>query len=266
MEMVHIRAVPKPPSDDEGYRASEKEIKEPRTSGIESLLSHIDHLVTLIIPSSSKSEGIEGATISETFLYSKTSPRHQVALRQTFSTIRNEGVVKQQQDLLEKGDDEEEAFQTLKRKLCSAPILSLPEGSEDFVVYCEASLKGFGAVLMQTRKRKIRNADSSGVALDCYVVRTLHESPSCTNQNPSGLLQQSEIPVWKWERITMDFITKLPRTPSGYDSIWVIVDRLTKSAHFIPMNEKYKMERLTRLYLKEIVCSITGARGLIIMD
>ncbi|GJQ91935.1 reverse transcriptase domain-containing protein [Tanacetum coccineum] len=51
----------------------------------------------------------------------------------------------------------------------------------------------------------------------------------------------------------MDFITKLPRTPSGYDSIWVIVDRLTKSAHFIPMNEKYKMEKLTRLYLKEIV-------------
>ncbi|GJX86820.1 putative reverse transcriptase domain-containing protein [Tanacetum coccineum] len=65
---------------------------------------------------------------------------------------------------------------------------------------------------------------------------------------------QPEIPVWKWERITMDFITKLPRTPSGYDSIWVIVDRLTKSAHFIPMNEKYKMEKLTRLYLKEIVC------------
>ncbi|GJT28313.1 putative reverse transcriptase domain-containing protein [Tanacetum coccineum] len=74
------------------------------------------------------------------------------------------------------------------------------------------------------------------------------------HQKPSGLLQQPEIPVWKWERITMDFITKLPRTSSGYDSIWVIVDRLTKSAHFIPMNEKYKMERLTRLYLKEIVC------------
>ncbi|GKB98281.1 putative reverse transcriptase domain-containing protein [Tanacetum coccineum] len=51
----------------------------------------------------------------------------------------------------------------------------------------------------------------------------------------------------------MDFTTKLPRTPSEYDSIWVIVDRLTKSAYFIPMNEKYKMEKLTRLYLKEIV-------------
>nr|GEX61353.1 putative reverse transcriptase domain-containing protein [Tanacetum cinerariifolium] len=65
------------------------------------------------------------------------------------------------------------------------------------------------------------------------------------HQKPSGLLQQLEIPVWKWERITMDFITKLPRTPSGYDLIWVIVNRLTKSAQFIPMNEKFKMERLT---------------------
>ncbi|GKC29078.1 putative reverse transcriptase domain-containing protein, partial [Tanacetum coccineum] len=52
----------------------------------------------------------------------------------------------------------------------------------------------------------------------------------------------------------MDFIIKLPRTSSGYDSIWVIVDRLTKYAYFIPMNEKYKMEKLTRLYLMEIVC------------
>ncbi|GJS61480.1 putative reverse transcriptase domain-containing protein [Tanacetum coccineum] len=67
--------------------------------------------------------------------------------------------------------------------------------------------------------------------LTCAKVKAEH-------QKPSGLLQQPEIPVWKWERITMDFITKLPRTPSGYDSIWVIVDRLTKSAHFIPMNEK----------------------------
>ncbi|GJY35951.1 putative reverse transcriptase domain-containing protein [Tanacetum coccineum] len=83
--------------------------------------------------------------------------------------------------------------------------------------------------------------------LTCTKVKAEH-------QNPSGLLQQPEIPVWKWERITMDFITKLPRTPSGYDSIWVIVDRLTKSAYFILINEKYKMEKLTQLYLKEIVC------------
>ncbi|GKC04003.1 putative reverse transcriptase domain-containing protein [Tanacetum coccineum] len=69
----------------------------------------------------------------------------------------------------------------------------------------------------------------------------------------SGLLQQPKIPEWKWERIAMDFVTKLPRTSSGHDTIWVIVDRLTKSAHFLPMRKDYKMDRLARLYLNEIV-------------
>ncbi|GKB77415.1 putative reverse transcriptase domain-containing protein [Tanacetum coccineum] len=64
---------------------------------------------------------------------------------------------------------------------------------------------------------------------------------------------QPKIPVWKWEGIAMDFITKLPRTSSGHDTIWVIVDRLTKSTHFLPMREDYKMDRLARLYLNEIV-------------
>ncbi|GKC68067.1 putative reverse transcriptase domain-containing protein [Tanacetum coccineum] len=72
-------------------------------------------------------------------------------------------------------------------------------------------------------------------------------------QKPSGLLIQPEIPTWKWERITMDFVTKLPKTSSGHDTIWVIVDRLTKSAHFIPTREIDNMETLTRLYIKEAV-------------
>ncbi|GJT74289.1 reverse transcriptase domain-containing protein [Tanacetum coccineum] len=72
-------------------------------------------------------------------------------------------------------------------------------------------------------------------------------------QKPSGLLIQPEIPTWKWERITMDSVTKLPKTSSGHDTIWVIVDRLTKSAHFIPTRETDSMETLTRLYIKEIV-------------
>ncbi|GJV98007.1 putative reverse transcriptase domain-containing protein [Tanacetum coccineum] len=322
------------------------------------------------------------------------------------------------------GKDEEEAFELLKQKLCCAPILALPEGSEDFVVYCDASLKGFGAVLMQREKviayasRQLRTHEENYMThdlelgavvfalrlwrhylygtkcvvytdhkslqyildqkelnmrqrrwiellsdYDCEIryhpgkanvvadalsrkekepirVRALvmtvhpnlpdqirnaqleamkkknvkaenlgrlikqifevrsdgtryfdkriwlprygglrnlimHESHkskysihpgsdkmyqdlkqlywwpnmkadiatyvskclTCAkvkaeHQKPSGLLQQPEIPVWKWERITMDFIVGLPRTPSGYDSIWVIVDRLTKSAHF----------------------------------
>ncbi|GJW97708.1 putative reverse transcriptase domain-containing protein [Tanacetum coccineum] len=72
-------------------------------------------------------------------------------------------------------------------------------------------------------------------------------------QKPSGLLVQPKIPMWKWERITMDFITKLPKTSNGHDTIWVIVDRLTKSAHFIPTRETDSMKTLTRLYIKEIV-------------
>ncbi|GKE12496.1 putative reverse transcriptase domain-containing protein, partial [Tanacetum coccineum] len=94
--------------------------------------------------------------------------------------------------------------------------------------------------------------------LTCAKVKAEH-------QRPSGLLQQPKIPEWKWEHITMDFVTGLPRTSSGYDYIWVIVDRLTKSAHFVPMKKNDGMEKLTRLYLKEIVCR-HGVPLLIVSD
>ncbi|GJU55745.1 putative reverse transcriptase domain-containing protein [Tanacetum coccineum] len=71
-------------------------------------------------------------------------------------------------------------------------------------------------------------------------------------QKPSGLLVQLEIPIWKWERITMDFVTKLPKTSNEHDTIWVIIDRLTKSTHFIPTQETDSLVTLTRLYIKEI--------------
>ncbi|KAI3669469.1 hypothetical protein L6452_40705 [Arctium lappa] len=82
--------------------------------------------------------------------------------------------------------------------------------------------------------------------LTCAKVKAEHHKSS-------GLLQQPEIPQWKWEQITMDFVTKLPRTGKGHDSIWVIVDRLTKSVHFLPIQEDYKMEKLARIYISEIV-------------
>ncbi|GJV05619.1 putative reverse transcriptase domain-containing protein [Tanacetum coccineum] len=82
--------------------------------------------------------------------------------------------------------------------------------------------------------------------LTCAKVKAEH-------QKPSGLLVQPEIPEWKWEKITMDFVTKLPKTANGYDTIWVIVDRLTKSAHFLPMRENDPMEKLMKLYMKEVV-------------
>ncbi|KAI3784173.1 hypothetical protein L1987_43267 [Smallanthus sonchifolius] len=82
--------------------------------------------------------------------------------------------------------------------------------------------------------------------LTCSKVKAEH-------QRPSGLLEQPEIPVWKWENLAMDFITKLLRTSSGYDSIWVIIDRLTKSAHFLPIREDFKVGKLARIYIDEIV-------------
>ncbi|GKA80839.1 putative reverse transcriptase domain-containing protein [Tanacetum coccineum] len=82
--------------------------------------------------------------------------------------------------------------------------------------------------------------------LTCAKVKAEH-------QRPSGLLVQPDIPQWKWDNITMDFVTKLPKSSQGYDTIWVIVDRLTKSAIFVPMRETNPMDKLARMYLKEVV-------------
>ncbi|GJS77642.1 putative reverse transcriptase domain-containing protein [Tanacetum coccineum] len=247
--------------------------------------------------------------------------------------------------------------------LASAPIMALPEGSEDFVVYCDASHKRLGAVLMQrekeggskplrvralvmtigldlpkqilnaqTKARKPENIKNEYVGgmllknskdlekfrtekleprvdgtlcfngrswLPCYgnlrtvVMHESHKSKysihtgfnkmyqdmkkqywwpnmkaniaayvskclTCAkvkaeHQRPSGLLVQLDIPQWKWDNITMDFVMKLPKSSQGYDTIWVIVDRLTKSAIFVPMRETDPMEKLARMYLKEVV-------------
>nr|GEZ98233.1 putative reverse transcriptase domain, ribonuclease H-like domain, aspartic peptidase domain protein [Tanacetum cinerariifolium] len=162
------------------------------------------------------------------------------------------------------GDKQKAAFQLLKQKLCSAPILALPEGSEDFIVYCDASNKGLGAVLMQREKvisyascqLKIHEKNytthnlelGAVVDYDCEIryhpgkenivadalSRKEREPPLrvralAEHQRPLGLLVQPKIPEWKWDNITMDFVTKLPKSSQGYDTIWVIVDRLTKS-------------------------------------
>jgi hypothetical protein len=73
-------------------------------------------------------------------------------------------------------------------------------------------------------------------------------------QRPAGLLQPLKIPEWKWEEISMDFIVGLPKTQNGYDSIWVIVDHLSKVAHFIPVKTNYKGSKLAKLYIARIVC------------
>ena len=66
-------------------------------------------------------------------------------------------------------------------------------------------------------------------------------------------MQPLPVPQWKSENITMDFVYKLPRTRNGYDRVWVIVDPLTKSAHFIPVREKYSLNKLAELFLLKIV-------------
>nr|GFB65765.1 reverse transcriptase domain-containing protein [Tanacetum cinerariifolium] len=72
-------------------------------------------------------------------------------------------------------------------------------------------------------------------------------------EDVGGLLVQPKIPKGKWDNITMDFVTKLPKSSQGYDTIWVIVDRLTKSAIFTPIRETDPMDKLARIYLKEVV-------------
>jgi IS30 family transposase len=73
-------------------------------------------------------------------------------------------------------------------------------------------------------------------------------------QRPARLLQPLKILEWKWEEISLDFIVGLPKTQNGYDSIWVIVDRLSKVAHFIPVKTTYKDSKLAELYIARIVC------------
>ncbi|GJW16358.1 putative reverse transcriptase domain-containing protein [Tanacetum coccineum] len=276
-----------------------------------------------------------------------------------------------------RGVEQEEAFQTLNNNLCDAPILTLPDGVEDFVVYYDASNQGLGCVLMQRGKviaytsrqlkiheknytthdlelgavvfvlktwrhylygiksceihyhpgkanimadtlsrkerlkprrvrsmamtvqagmrEKIQVAQSEALKQENILTKNLHgldqqmekkegankmyydlrdmywwpgmkrdiatyvskcltySKVKAEHQRPSGLLQQPEIPEWKWDKISMDFITKLHRSKSGYDTISVIVDRLTKSAHFLAIREDYSTKKLEKIYIDEIV-------------
>ncbi|GJV61071.1 putative reverse transcriptase domain-containing protein [Tanacetum coccineum] len=183
-------------------------------------------------------------------------------------------VLTQKSKTFDWGEEQENAFQTLKGKLCDAPILALPDRLYDFVVYCDASGLGLGCVLMQrgkvieyaSRQLKIHEKNYTThdleLGLDEIIehrsdgalyyldriwvplkgdVRTLimdepHKMKKdiavyvsrcltclkvkAEHQGLSGLLQQHEIPEWKWEGITMDFVMKLPWTGGGHDPIW----------------------------------------------
>ncbi|GJU31577.1 putative reverse transcriptase domain-containing protein [Tanacetum coccineum] len=282
--------------------------------------------------------------IDDILIYSKTKEDHEVQLGLVLELLRKEKLYAkfskcefwlQEVHFLghvvnQNGVEQEKAFQALKNNLCDAPILTLPDGVEDFVVYCDASNQGLGCVLMQrgkviayaSRQLKIHEKNYTTHDLELGAVPSTHFDqkelnmrqrrwiklfsdyeceiryhPSKANvvadalradkmyydlrdmywwprmkrdiatyvskcltcskvkaehQRPSGLLQQPEIPEWKWDKITMDFITKLPRSKSGHDTIWVIVDRLTKSAHFLAIREDYSTEKLAKIYIDEI--------------
>nr|GEU96002.1 hypothetical protein [Tanacetum cinerariifolium] len=271
------------------------------------------------------------------------------------------------------GDKQEASFQTLKNKLCSAPILALPQGAENFIVYCDASYKGLGAVLMQNEKviayasrqlkiheknytthdleleflsdydyeiryhpgkanvvadalsrkerikplrvralvmtiglnlpkqileaqieaqkpENIKNEDVGGMIrkdipkeklephvdgtvylngrswLPCYgdlrtvIMHESHKSKYFVHSGSDKMYQDMKKLYWwpnikanitTYDNITMDFVIKLPKSSQGYDTIWVVVDQLTKSAIFTPTRETDSMEKLARMYLKE---------------
>ena len=73
------------------------------------------------------------------------------------------------------------------------------------------------------------------------------------HQKPAGLLQPLEVAKWKWEHVTIDFVTHLPRTQQRHDAVWVIVDQLTKSAHFLAVRMTLASDTFCRLYIREIV-------------
>jgi len=85
------------------------------------------------------------------------------------------------------------------------------------------------------------------------------------HQKPAGLLTSLDVPEWKWDSISMDFVTSLPNTPRGHDAIWVIMDRLTKSPHFIPINISFPVSQLAEIYIREIV-KLHGVPSSIVSD
>jgi len=93
---------------------------------------------------------------------------------------------------------------------------------------------------------KANVADFVAQCLVCQKAKIEH-------QRLGGTLQPLDVPQWKWDSISMDFVTHLPRLTKGHDSVWVIVDRLTKCAHFLPMNQKWSMDKLAELYVREVV-------------
>ncbi|XP_056843094.1 uncharacterized protein LOC130495672, partial [Raphanus sativus] len=108
------------------------------------------------------------------------------------------------------------------------------------------------------------------VRMKADVAEWVAKCPTCQlvkaeHQVPSGLLQNLPIPEWKWDHITMDFVTGFPTTRSKKDAVWVIVDRLTKSAHFLPIKKGDGVDEIVKIYIDEIV-RLHGVPASIVSD
>ncbi|GJZ63269.1 putative reverse transcriptase domain-containing protein [Tanacetum coccineum] len=199
----------------------------------------------------------------------------QEAIYLNFSKIAKPLTLLTQKDKkYEWGDEQENAFQTLKDMLCELEQSDSNTHPEQKSMRSNYTTHDFGVKRMwycsqnsmrirETKSLNIMKPNATNICTfqeqkdvlwgenyeNIYCARmkkdiALYVSKCLTcskvkaeHQKPSGLLQQPEIPEWKWKNITMDFIIKLPRTSSGHDAIWVIVDRLTKSAHFLAIRE-----------------------------
>ncbi|WMV58066.1 hypothetical protein MTR67_051451 [Solanum verrucosum] len=220
------------------------------------------------------------------------------------------------------------SFQELKDRLTSTPVLTLPEGTYEFVVYCDASRIGLGCELMQNGKSLpmpqgnlrwfellkdydmsiLYHLDKANVVVDALsrllIDSVAHEEDTKQGLDPTlvklkkavlkkfvedfsqrgdgvlcyqvkvehqklgGLSQDISIPTWKWKDVNMDFVVCSPRILQQHDLIWVIVDRMTKLAHFIPAKVSYSAEDYAKLYSKEMArldrvpLSIISDRGI----
>ncbi|GJR45663.1 reverse transcriptase domain-containing protein [Tanacetum coccineum] len=155
------------------------------------------------------------------------------------------------------GVEQEEAFQTSKDNLCNAPIYSFLDGSEDFVVYCDESNQGLGCVLMQRGKSivkdKILAAPCEASKVENATAEMLHGLDQQMKRKEDGGMYFIWVPLIGDVRTLIMDEGHASRSSSGYDTNWVIVDRLTKSAYLLAIREDYKMEKLARLYIDEIV-------------
>ncbi|KAF3658656.1 hypothetical protein FXO37_14318 [Capsicum annuum] len=279
--------------------------------------------------------------IDEILVYSRSEHDHAKNLRIVLQTLRSHQLftkfskykfwlrLTQKKVKFKWSDSCENSFQELKTRNTKAPILMLPDSSDGFVVYCDASRVGLGCVFihrghkilqymftqkdLNLRQRKwlellkyydmsalyhpskdnivvdslsrmsmgsvahVEDVDSyssawSGATKMYHDMREVYwwigmkrdiaefvakcstyQQVKIKHQKISGSMQEFSILAWKWEEVNMDFVIGLPHTRRQHDLIWVIVDRMTKLSHFLPIHTSYSAEDYANLYVKDLV-------------